>query len=142
MNPVVHFEMPAKDKKRVSEFYTKAFGWNMEQLGNDMGNYILAGTTETDENNMVKTPGAINGGFFEYKDDELSRAPHIVISVDDIKESIGAVEQAGGKIIGEQMDIPGIGQYVSIRDTEGTIVGMLQPNTPDTKLANNKNPKK
>lgn len=47
MNPVVHFEMPAKDKKRVLEFYTKVFGWNMKQLGNDMGNYILAGTSES-----------------------------------------------------------------------------------------------
>lgn len=63
-NPVVHFEMPAKDKKRVSEFYTKAFGWDMQQLGEGMGNYIVAHTAETDENNMVKTPGTINGGFF------------------------------------------------------------------------------
>jgi len=30
MNPVVHFEMPAKDRARVSEFYTKAFGWKMQ----------------------------------------------------------------------------------------------------------------
>lgn len=33
MNPVVHFEMPAKDKNRVSNFYTTAFGWNMQQMG-------------------------------------------------------------------------------------------------------------
>jgi predicted enzyme related to lactoylglutathione lyase len=32
MNPVVHFEMPAKDNKRVADFYTKAFGWKMNQL--------------------------------------------------------------------------------------------------------------
>jgi predicted enzyme related to lactoylglutathione lyase len=133
-NPVVHFEMPAKDKKRVAEFYTNAFGWDMKQLGSEMGNYVLAGTTDTDENNMVKTPGTINGGFFDYKDDDLNRAPHLVISVDDIQESIKAVEQAGGKIIGEQMDIPGIGKYVSFRDTEGNIVGILQPNTPNAKM--------
>lgn len=29
MNPVVHFEMPAEDKKRMSKFYTKAFGWQL-----------------------------------------------------------------------------------------------------------------
>ncbi len=127
MNPVVHFEMPAKDRKRVSEFYTKAFGWNMKQLGAEMGDYVLAGTTETDENNMSKTPGAINGGFFEYKDDELNKAPHLVISVDDLKESMQAVKAAGGEIVGEQMTIPGIGEYASCRDSEGNIIGMLQP---------------
>lgn len=132
MNPVVHFEMPAKDKKRVAQFYTKAFGWKMQLMGPDMGNYILAGTAETDENNMVKTPGTINGGFFEYKNDELNKAPHVVIAVDNIKESIQAVKKAGGKIIGEQMDIPGIGLYVSCRDTEDNIVGILQPNRSDS----------
>jgi predicted enzyme related to lactoylglutathione lyase len=29
--------------------------------------------------------------------------------------------------MGEKMDIPGIGLYVSILDTEGNVVGILQP---------------
>lgn len=126
-NPVVHFEMPAKDKKRVADFYTKAFGWNMVQMGAEMGNYIVAQTAETDEQGMVKTPGTINGGFFDYKDNDLNRAPHLVISVDDIDESIQAIQDAGGKIEGEKMKIPGIGMYVSFRDTEDNVVGILQP---------------
>ena len=128
MSPVVHFEMPAKDKKRVSEFYSKAFGWNMQQFGPEMGNYVLATTTETDEKTTrPTTPGAINGGFFERKDDELNRAPHVVIAVDNIEEGIKAVKDAGGEIITEIMDIPGVGKYVSFKDTEDNIVGMLQP---------------
>lgn len=128
MSPVVHFEMPAKDKKRVADFYTKAFGWQMAQLGQDMGNYLLASTTVVDEKTQrPKEPGAINGGFFDHKDDELNRVPHVVISVDNLEESIQAVKDAGGEIMGEPMDIPGIGRYVSLKDTEGNIVGMLQP---------------
>ncbi|HEX8966109.1 MAG TPA: VOC family protein [Patescibacteria group bacterium] len=127
-DPVVHFEMPAKDKKRVSEFYSKVFGWNMQQLGPEMGSYILAQTAETDEKTMmIKQPGAINGGFFEYKDDELNRVPHLVIAVDDLDKSIKKVEEAGGKIDTKKMEIQGIGMYVSIKDSEGNIIGMLQP---------------
>ena len=33
MNPVVHFEMPAKNKKRVKKFYEKVFGWKMKRGG-------------------------------------------------------------------------------------------------------------
>lgn len=124
---VVHFEMPTKDRKRVSEFYSKAFGWEMQQLGPEMGNYIMAQTTETGENGMPKNPGAINGGFFEYKNDEENRVPHLVIAVDNIEESRADVEKAGGKITSEKMDIPGIGLYYSFKDSEGNIVGMLQP---------------
>ncbi|HEX8931840.1 MAG TPA: VOC family protein [Patescibacteria group bacterium] len=125
-NPVVHFEMPAKDKKRVAEFYTKVFGWGMTQLGADMSNYLLAQTAETDDKQMVKTPGTINGGFFDYKNDDLNRAPHLIISVENLDKSIKAVEAAGGKIEGEKMDIPGVGMYVSFRDSENNVVGMLQ----------------
>lgn len=32
-SPVVHFEMPVKDNKRVVEFYTNVFGWGMQQFG-------------------------------------------------------------------------------------------------------------
>lgn len=125
--PVVHFEMPAKDKTRVADFYAKVFGWQMQQMGPEMGNYLMAQTTETDENGMVKTPGAINGGFFEFKDEEGFNSPHVVISVEDITKSIEDVKSAGGEISGEIMDIPNVGKYISFKDTEGNRVGMLQP---------------
>lgn len=127
MNPVVHFEMPAKDRKRVADFYTKVFGWQMNQLGPEMGNYLLANTTETDKDGMVKTPGNINGGFFEYGDKEGFKYPHVVIQVEDVEKAMADVKSAGGQVLGEPMDIPGIGKYISFKDTEGNPVGMLQP---------------
>ena len=126
MNPVVHFEMPAEDRKRMTDFYTKLFGWKTEQLGEDMRNYVLATTTESDENGPKK-PGAINGGFFQKTDDKPAQYPSVVIAVDDIKEQMMNVGKLGGKVLGEPMDILGIGLYVSFFDTEGNRVGMIQP---------------
>lgn len=134
MNPVVHFEMPSKDNKRTAEFYSKVFGWQMNQMGEDMGSYLLAQTTETDENNMAIKPGAINGGFFQYQDKAGFNIPHLVIAVDNLEESMKMVTDAGGKILGGSQgidkidDIPGIGRYISFEDSEGNHVGMLQPN--------------
>ena len=127
MDPVVHFEMPAEDRKRMANFYTKVFGWKTEQLGEEMGNYILATTTETDEKGFPRKPGAINGGFFQKTDDKPSQYPSVVIAVKDVRGQIKNVESAGGKLLGEPWDIPGIGLYVSFLDTEGNRVGMLQP---------------
>ncbi len=87
MNPVVHFEMPTENKKRVKSFYETVFGWKMSQLGPEMGDYLLAYTTETDEKGMVKTPGNINGGFYQKGKD--GTVPHIVIAVDDLKKKHG-----------------------------------------------------
>lgn len=125
-NPVVHFEMPAEDRKRMADFYTKAFGWRTQELGEDMGNYVLATTTETDENGPKK-PGSINGGFYTKTDDMPAQYPSVVIAVEDIKHSMNKVTEAGGKVLGEPMEIPGVGQYVSFFDTEGNRVSMLQP---------------
>lgn len=126
MNPVVHFEMPYDNRERMAKFYESSFGWQMRMLGEDMGNYVLATTTETGESGPKK-PGAINGGFFPKKPDWSDQYPSVVIAVDDIKESIKKVMDAGGKVLGEPMEIPGVGQYVSFVDTEGNRVSMLQP---------------
>jgi len=126
MNPVVHFEMPFEDRKRMAEFYSKAFGWKTEMLGPDMGDYVVVTTTESDENGPKK-PGAINGGLFPKKPDWPAQYPSVVIAVNDIKESVKKVTKAAGKVLGEPMEIPGVGLYVSFFDTEGNRVSMLQP---------------
>jgi predicted enzyme related to lactoylglutathione lyase len=126
MNPVVHFEMPYEDKARVSSFYAKAFGWQTQAMGEEMGNYVLATTTEVKNGRPVE-PGAINGGFFEKKPDWPAQYPSVVIAVENITASMEQVTHAGGKVLGEPMDIPGVGAYVSFMDTEGNRVSMLQP---------------
>ncbi len=37
------------------------------------------------------------------------------------------VTHAGGSVLGEPMEISGIGHYVSFMDTEGNRVSLLQP---------------
>lgn len=126
IDPVVHFEMPAEDRIRMANFYTEVFGWQAQLLGEDMGNYVTVTTSETDENGRPKNPGNINGGFY-LKSENSSSYPSIVIAVNDIKEAIKNITTAGGKVLGEPVEIPGVGKYVSFNDTEGNRVSVLQP---------------
>lgn len=125
MNPVVHFEMPAEDRQRLIRFYSSVFGWKMVETGPEMGHYVVAHTTETDADNMVRTPGAINGGFFTKSADQPN-IPSVVIQVDDVKAHSKKVTDAGGTIIGEPQDIPGVGIWVVFTDSEGNRVSMIQ----------------
>jgi predicted enzyme related to lactoylglutathione lyase len=118
--------MPYDDQKRMAVFYSQAFGWQTQALGQEMGNYVLATTTETSEGRPT-TPGAINGGFFPRKPDWPAQHPSVVIAVEDIRTSTALVQQSGGTVLGEPVDIPGVGKYVSFIDTEGNRVSMLQP---------------
>ena len=124
--PVVHFEMPYDDRQRMAKFYQEAFGWHTQMLGEEMGNYVLASTTESREGRAI-TPGAINGGFYPNRPDWPAQHPSVVIAVDDIEEAMAAVNAAGGTMLGEPMQIPGVGRYVAFNDTEGNRASMLQP---------------
>ncbi len=136
LNPVVHFEMGYNDKARMVKFYETTFGWKTQPMGPDMGNYVVAHTAETDENGMVLTKGAINGGFYQKTDDPVSQAPSVVISVDDVQAAMKDVQAAGGKILGgmnekgehtmEPQMIPGVGLWISAMDTEGNRFSILQ----------------
>ena len=125
MNPVVHFEMPYKNQKRLSKFYSNVFGWGMQYLPK-MGSYVLATTSPVDKNQMHLKKGAINGGFYP-RDPKYGTTPHLVISVDNLEKHMQIVKKAQGKVLGKPMDIPEIGKFVMFKDTEGNRVGMLQP---------------
>lgn len=127
MNPVVHFEIPAEDKKRTTKFYTDVFGWKTNELGEDMGSYVVVTTTEVDEKmGRPINPGAINGGIYQ-KDKERDDHPSFVISVDNIEEHMKKITDNGGKILHGPDKIPGVGMFASFTDTEGNRLSILQP---------------
>ncbi len=127
MNPVVHFEMSYADRERVALFYQKTFNWNMEMLGPEMGEYVVAHTSETNAKGMIQKPGMINGGFYKKQPKEEFNVPSVVIAVDSVEDTITKIEKNGGKVVNQPMDIPGIGRYASFIDTEGNRASILKP---------------
>src|SRR5260221_12749595 len=94
-NRVVHFEVEAKDAKRASEFYEKAFGWDAENQGGVNGNYIVVTSGKTDEM-------GINGGIFQIKKKELNTYRCIIV-VDDITKRIADVKAKGRNVTGNNL---------------------------------------
>lgn len=127
MDPVVHFEMPYDDPERIKRFYQQVFGWEMQQMGAEMGNYVLATTAKPGKpSHPDAAPGAINGGFFQRNDEWPDQHPSVVIAVQDIQATMKKVREAGGEVLGEPMRVPTVGDYVAFRDTEKNRVGMMQ----------------
>jgi uncharacterized protein len=129
MNPVVHFEMPYHDRDRAARFYADAFGWKINKLGPEMGNYAVVTTAETDAKPGAPA-GAINGGMFAFNPDWPAQYPSVVIAVEDMAAAMARVTKAGGEVLGEPMLIPGIGDYVAFFDTERNRHSMLKPIPP------------
>lgn len=124
-NRVVHFEIQAKDVNRAKEFYEKTLNWKIEpamqkEEGASMDYWMII----TGEG----TPG-INGGMYQRPEDPEQQF-HLydcTIQVDDLDKTVEAVKANGGTITKEKMEIPGVGWFVSAKDTEGNRFGLLQP---------------
>jgi predicted enzyme related to lactoylglutathione lyase len=119
---VTWFELPADDTARAGAFYEDVFDWGLSDMG---GGSLYAQTTPSDDSTIPLDPGAINGdisprsvGFDK---------PLIVITVDDIRDKVQRVEEAGGSVAVAPNEIEGMDIiWAIVTDTEGNNIGLLQ----------------
>jgi len=123
MDSVVHFEIPAKDVKRASAFYTKAFGWTFNQFPGF--EYWSIGTTMSDKNGMPTSPGAINGGMGK-KGQMAPDQVVVTVHVKDIDSALDNIKKLGGKQVGQKMPVGDMGFSAYFSDTEGNVIGLWQ----------------
>lgn len=128
---VVHFEIPANDVERAQSFYGDIFGWQIQRFdmpadGSTAGEpYYLVHTTETDEEGMVQTPGAINGGMM--KRVHPNQVFMNYISVTDIDATLKKITEKGGNVCMPKTAIAeNMGWIASFTDPEGNIMGLHQ----------------
>lgn len=125
MDRVVHFEIPADNLERAKKFYSENFGWEVNQLGPEMGNYVLVQTGPTDAQGMPQDKAFINGGLMPR--DPSASSPVLVIGVEDADAAVEKIKKSGGKLVGEILDIPNVGRYARVQDTEGNVIGVIKP---------------
>jgi predicted enzyme related to lactoylglutathione lyase len=133
MNRVVHFEIHADNIERAKKFYQDVFGWEMQQMGEEFGNYVVIknGPGMDELEKLPKDPG-INGGMMKRNapkpPEGLSPMAYVcIVGVDDIEKYMQKAEAAGAKPHTDKMDVPGVGLLRYYADTEGNLFGMLQP---------------
>lgn len=117
----------------MQKFYNEVFGWTMQDMGSDMGNYRVITTGP-----MIPTgPGdaGINGGMTPRqgelpKPEDAVNAYVCIIAVSDTDSYVEKVTRLGGSIALEAMDVPGVGRLAYCKDPEGNLFGMLKPIPP------------
>ncbi len=129
MNRVVHFEIHARDLDKMQKFYKSVFGWNIIDLGPQMGDYRTIDTGK-DESGALWT--GINGGITPRRGEgpkggEPVNAFVCTIEVEDIDKTLDKIHEAGGTVALDKMDVPGVGILAYRKDPEGNIFGVLQP---------------
>ena len=122
MGKVAHFEIPADDEARAREFYTTAFGWEMQHMPEMQ--YTIVQIVPVGEDQLPTERGAINGGLMK-RSPEVS-APVITITVDSIDDAMKTIEAGGGSVVTPRTEIPTMGAFGYFKDTEGNVMGLWE----------------
>ena len=111
--PVVHWEFWSEDPQKVSGFYEKVFDWKINHI------------KEMDYR-LVETggEGGINGGIMKPKQGPWPGKLAFYIDVDDLAAYCEKIKGAGGKILIEAMDVPGVGAFSLFEDPDGRVLGL------------------
>jgi len=111
--PVVHWELWSEDPAKMSAFYEQVFGWQIRHLP-EM-NYHLVETGGD---------GGINGGIMKPQAGPWPAKLAFYIDVDDLDTFTAKIKNAGGKIVVDKIDVPGVGQMSLFEDPEGRVLGL------------------
>ncbi len=132
--PVVHFEIHASDPARCRAFYEKTLGWATGDVPGMEGQYWMMypnGRARQSRDEELPGPGIAGGMMIRQGPPPAEGAPVngyvCVVEIPDLDRTYGAVKKNGGSIALEPMDIPNVGRVFYFKDTEGNIVGALQP---------------
>ena len=123
MARVVHFEIHADDPERAVKFYSDLFGWKLTRWGGPMEYWLVV--TGSDG-----TPG-INGGLMK-RQHPLGGNDGVIayvctVDVDDLDRDVAKAQQLGGALALPKMPVPGVGWLAYVKDTEGNVLGLMQP---------------
>jgi uncharacterized protein len=107
------YELVTPDPAGAGAFYSKVVGWGLQDVGQGMAYTLLqvggkgvAGIAPTPDGERA---GVSRPGWFGY------------VAVDDVDGFAAKVREAGGKVLTEPMDIPGILRFATVADPQGAV---------------------
>jgi len=117
-NKIVHFEFPVSDVEKMSKFYGDLFGWKFDKQAMPGMDYWMFATGQEE----------LAGGMYKKMDE--AEKPRFYVEVENIDDHTGRFKLAGGVVVMEKQEIPGMGWSVLGTDPEGNFVGLYQSSAP------------
>ncbi|BBI99907.1 hypothetical protein FGKAn22_16000 [Ferrigenium kumadai] len=109
-------ELMTMDVEAAKAFYTKLFGWVMEDMK-------MPGMTYT----VIKVGGNGIGGIMAIPKDAKGMPPAwgTYVTVDDVDATAKTAEQLGAKLCVPPTDIPDVGRFCVIQDPQGATINAI-----------------
>jgi uncharacterized protein len=113
-------ELNTRDVEASKRFFAATLGWTFEGMPSQGGfTYWLA-----------KVDGDMVAGLMPIDGPQFSEVPESwlgYIAVDDVDARVKKATAAGGKVMREPFDIPGVGRIAILLDSRGAAIGLMTP---------------
>lgn len=116
-------ELRTKNLSAAIEFYTKLFGWTLEQSK-------AAGDMDYKE---ILIEGTASGGIMPINGDDWGDIPShwaSYIAVENADETVAKITENGGSIQVPPFDAPGVGRMSMVADPSGANFAIIQFTVP------------
>ena len=110
---ITHVEFPADDVDRAKRFYEAVAGWQFDAMEGFPG-YLVFRTEEG------------HGGGLGKRAESVGSVIRLYITVDSLEDAIAAAEANGGDLVTPATEIPGMGRWAAVHDSEGSEIGLFQ----------------
>ncbi len=111
----VWIDLDTSDPERARAFYAALFGWEFEEGGPEYGGYA-----------QITKDGHQIGGIMPHQGDGPADMWSVYLAVTDANAAAARVATAGGQVIVEPMEIPGMGRFAFFLDPAGGGIGAWQ----------------
>ena len=118
---VVWHDLMTTDIDKASEFYTKLFGWQLNDVDMGGGTYKMIRSGETEIGGLVPL-------------DKSHGAPShwtAYVTVDDVNAAVQRANAQGGETLVPTTPIPNVGAFAMIKDPNGACISPFKSEQPD-----------
>jgi predicted enzyme related to lactoylglutathione lyase len=109
-----HVDIPSDDVAGARSFYEGLFGWKFQAM-DSLADFEM----------VQPGPSGMRGGL-GIRGKTAPQRPRIYVNVDSIDEAIAKLPELGGSVVVEKTEVPGMGWYAAINDSEGSEIGIWE----------------
>jgi predicted enzyme related to lactoylglutathione lyase len=104
-----------EDPEAAAAFYGKVVGYSADTMEMPQGPYRILKNGESMRGGIMKLPVDAPAHWLQY------------FQVDDCDAAVARAKSNGGEVLGEIMEVEGVGRFAHIRDPLGAHIGLIKP---------------
>ncbi len=111
-HPVIHFEIAAKDEKKLHDFYARLFDWEVSYQPELSYAMIMPNAGSGIDGGIGPAQG--KGGVTFY------------VQVPDLQAALDKAVSLGGTVVMPPMEVPNVVALAQFADPEGNLIGLVR----------------